>query len=411
MKKTCWLNLILWSLLSIPGLFAGCSGGKRISFLVTRPAEINLSEFDRIAIGEIKGSGSGFVSKLSDLGKFLQGVESRDTWVRRLSAEMAQAFSHSGRFELLDYESLKASGDRDNITGNAALISGGILAYDYEEAEIEEDVKKKNRKTDKGTTRRQYKRKGTARVEIQLRIVDLRTSRILASRNFSRSETIRTSGKTQSEASIDNADRRRLLAACRSDIVRSLVRMIVPYTERVYVSFETHKEMPELERGFRMVQAGNWDAAIDIFQEAAETYSNFSEVYKAYYDLGLSCMYTDRFDQARAALQEAYARKSSGKYRNAILELDRRVERKRRLDEQTRTDQGTGELGMPVVLRLDVPFLPDPANGRPRCQVSLLFGRDAPGEEQRSWLLGLDLEPPVHCRLLSENALRLVSPS
>ena len=342
MKKTSWLNLILWSLLSIPGLFAGCSGGKRISFLVTRPAEINLRNFDKIAIGEIKGSGSGFVSKLSDWGKFLQGVESKDTWIRRFSAEMAQALSHSGRFELLDYENLKIGKIRDNVIGNVVLISGGILAYDYDEEEIEEDAERKNKKTNKKTASRKYYRKGTARVEVQLQIVDLRTSRILASRKFSGREKIKTSGKTARDARIDNADRRRLFAACRAGIVRSLVRMIVPYTERVYVSFETDKEMPELERGFRMVDAGNWDAALNIFQNATEIYSNSPEVHKAYYNLGLSYMYTDQFDQARTALQEAYARKSSGKYRNAILELNRRVEEKHRLDEQTRTDQGTG---------------------------------------------------------------------
>ncbi len=343
MKKTCWLNLILWSLLSISGLFAGCSGSKRLSILVTRPAEINLRDFDKIAIGEIKGSGSGFVSKLSDWGKFLQGVESKDTWLRRFSAEMSQALSQSGRFELLDYESLKIGHGRNDVEGNVALISGGILAYDYDEEETRENVKQKDKKTTKKTSNRKYDRRGTARVEVQLRIVDLQTSRILASRKFSERETVRTSGKTQSEASIDNADRRRLFAACTADIVQSLVRMIVPYTERVYVSFETAKEMPELERGFRMVDAGNWDAALNIFQESTQTYSNSTEVHKAYFNLGLSYMYTDRFDQARTALQEANARKFSGKYRNAILELDRRVERKRRLDEQTRTDQGTGE--------------------------------------------------------------------
>ncbi len=343
MKKTCWLNLILWSLLSISGLFAGCSGSKRLSILVTRPAEINLRDFDKIAIGEIQGSGSGFVSKLSDWGKFLQGVESKDTWIRRFSAEMAQALTHSRRFELLDYESLKI-GRRGKVDiGNAALISGGILAYDYDEEEIDEDAERKNKKTNKKTASRKYYRKGIARVEVQLRIVDLRTSGILASRNFSGRETMRKSGKTQSEASIDNADRRRLFAACRADIVQSLVRTIVPYTERVYVSFETDKEMPELERGFRLVDAGNWDAALNIFQESTETYSKSPEVHKAYYNLGLSYMYTDRFDQARTALQEANARKSSGKYRNALLELDRRVEEKHRLEEQTRTDQGTGE--------------------------------------------------------------------
>ena len=55
--------------------------------------------------------------------------------------------------------------------------------------------------------------------------------------------------------------------------------------------------MPELERGFRMVKLGNWDAALDIFQRVTETYPNSPLVHKAYYNLGLSYMYTDQFDQ------------------------------------------------------------------------------------------------------------------
>lgn len=335
----CMYNLILLSALVATGWITGCAG-RSVSILVTRPAEISLGDYDRIAIGEIKGAGSGFVSKLDDFGRYLQGVESRDNWIRRFAAGMSQALAQSERFELLDYENLKAGHGRDDVVENVVLITGSLLAYDYDEEEMSEDGQRKAKKTNRKTDSQKYHRKGTAHVEVQLRVVDLQTSRILASRNFSRHETIRTSGKTPEKASIDNADRRRLIAECRADIVRAFERMIVPYTERVYVSFETDKEMPELERGFRMVQAGNWDAAVDIFQEAAETHSYSPDVYKAYYNLGLSYMYSDRFDPARAALQEAYARKSSGKFRNAILELNKRADEKRRLEEQTRTDQG-----------------------------------------------------------------------
>ena len=252
MKNTSWLNLTLWSALTISGLLTAC-GGRSISFLVTRPAEINLSEYNKITIGDIKGSGSGFVSKLSDLGKLLHGVESRDTWVRKFSAEVAQALTRTGRFELLDYESLKIGRAREDGIGSVVLISGGILAYDYDEEETGDDVEKKGKKTNKKTGSRQYSRKGTARVEVQLRIVDVSTSRILATRNFAEREIIRKSGKSSDKARIENADRRRLFAACRAGIVRSLERMIVPYTERVYVSFETDKEMPELEHGFQLI--------------------------------------------------------------------------------------------------------------------------------------------------------------
>ena len=272
MMKTSWRRLTLWSVLAVSGLLTAC-GGRSISFLVTRPAEINLSEYDRITIGDIRGSGGGFVAKLGDFGKFLQGVESKDTWARKLSAEMAQAIAHSGRFELLDYENLKIGRGPVDAVGSTVLISGGILAYDYDEEESGEDVEKTGKKTNKKTESRQYAFRGTARVEVQLRIVDLSTSKILATRSFAEREIIKKSDKALARARIDNADRRRLFAKCRADIVRSLERMIVPYTERVYVSFETDKGLPELERGFRMVQAGSWDAALEIFQTATEIHS------------------------------------------------------------------------------------------------------------------------------------------
>ena len=41
-------------------------------------------------------------------------------------------------------------------------------------------------------------------------------------------------------------------------------------------------------------------------------------------------------------------------------------------------------------------------------QDRLLFGRDAPGDALRTWLLGLNLEPTVLRKLFHENAERLV---
>ncbi len=55
----------------------------------------------------------------------------------------------------------------------------------------------------------------------------------------------------------------------------------------------------------------------------------------------------------------------------------------------------------------------DPAHARgflDRYQDRLLFGRDAPGDELRSWLLGQELAPALLRKLFSGNALRLVSP-
>ena len=98
--------------------------------------------------------------------------------------------------------------------------------------------------------------------------------------------------------------------------------------------FETDGKMPELERGFKKAETDDWTAAIDLFQQATEAYSNSDVVHKAYYNLGVSYLYTDQFGQARTALEEAYARKAEKRYKKAVEQLDVRIEDKQRLEEQ-----------------------------------------------------------------------------
>ena len=268
-----------------------------------------------------------------------------------------QALFESERFEVLDHESLKMSLSQNNLVmssltdggneeeirkifSNLALISGNVSAYDYDEDVTDEDVERKDKETGKVTTTRTYYREGTARVSVSLRVVDLRTSKILANKKFTEFQTERKSKKNSRPGPINRTP---LFEACREEIIGSFMRMIIPYTERVYVAFESAKEMPELASGFNMAKRGNWDAAIDIFQRVTETYPDSPLVHKAYYNLGLSYMYADRFDNARTALEEAYVGKPESKYKKAIDELNVRIEDKRRLEEQRRVDPDAEE--------------------------------------------------------------------
>ena len=340
----------------ICGLFMGCSTSG-VYITVTRPAEINLKNFDKIAVGEIKGSGSGFLSTLSDVVTVMGGGVTKDSGRNKLSSELTQALFNSKRFEVLDYENLKLALSQNNLVmssltdggkeeevrklfGNLALISGTISEYKYEEELTYKDVEKKDKKTGKVDTTRTYYRNGTAEVTVELRVVDSRSSKILLRREFSKSEDVT---KSKKETEPDRIDRTPLLRACRARIIRDFMRMIVPYTERVHVSFETDKEMPELENGFNMVKLGDWDTAIGIFQKIIETYPTSPSVHKAYYNLGLSYMYTDQFDQARTAFEAAYRVKPETKYLNTIQKLNKRIEDKRRLEAQKQVNQDSGE--------------------------------------------------------------------
>ena len=298
-------TLFLISLTS--GLFMGCAG-PGLHVTVLRPAEINLKDFDKIAVVEIEGNGG-----------------------KRFFAELTQALREkSERLEVLNRKSLKMAIGENNPSGGIALISGKIYE-DYDEDLTHRDVEKKDKKTGKVKTTRWYSRKGTARVKVSLRIVDFYTSRVLASRKYDESKSTSTSESDRRPSSIDDTG---LLETCRKRIIRSFLQVVLPYFQRVRVSFEIDEDMPELARGLKMAKSGNWDASFDIFERITKTYPNSPVVYKAYYNLGLAYMYTDKFDQARTALEEAYARRPGKKYQKALTKLNIRIEDKRRLKEQ-----------------------------------------------------------------------------
>ena len=329
-------------------LLVGCGAMTRVSVPVTRPAEVNLKEFDKIAVGEIQGSEGGVVSAIATGFQALQGRETRDQGSSKFTNELMSALFQSERFDVLEHQSLKMSLSQNNLVmssltgggneekikkifGNLAFIYGNISVYDYDEELTHIDRKNEDKKTGKVTTTRTYSRTGTATVQASLRVVDLRTSKILANRTFRESERRRVWKNNSRPPAIDSAP---LFKDCRARIIRSFMRMIVPYSEHVYVSFETDKEIPELDHGFRMVKAGDWEGATDVFQNLVETYSTSPLIHKAYYNLGLSYMYTDRFDEARTALKQAYSAKPERKYMEAISNLNKRIEDTRRLEAQ-----------------------------------------------------------------------------
>ena len=312
------------------GLFMGC--GTSIRVPVIRPAEINLKSYGTIALGEIKAQGDIKAQedisdiKLGPLSINISNKEDKKDFYFTL--QLTQALKAT-RFKVLAYDGLITSSE-----GGVAVVSGQI-DYEYDEDMTKSESKKKDKKTGEVKTTLTYTRKGSAKVKAVLQVIDGRTKEILTIKDFTREAS---DSEKRENAYPKSIDKDRLFKSCRVQIVQSFIRVIVPYTEMVSVAFETDDKMPELERGYNMVKEGNWDAAIDLFSQATEIYSNSPLVHKAYYNLGVSYMYMDQFDQARSALEEAYARKAEGKYQKAITSLNRRIEDKRRIEEQRRQD-------------------------------------------------------------------------
>ena len=313
------------TLVAIVSLVAlGCSS-TRLTVPILRPAEVNLSDFGKIAVGNIRGR---------------EGAT--------LSAELTKALFDTERFEVLNHANLERRLSASNLTlevffeggnqeqvkevfGATAFISGDITNYDYDEETSKSESSGKDKKTGQVTVTRTYTRKGTARMAATLQLVDLRTSKILTIKDFTAKKTKKK--KSVNDPDPDTIDRSALFRSCRQQMTKAFVRMITPHTEKVQATFETDGKIPVLQQGFNRAKVGQWQAAIDLFRQGTESPQS-QVVHKAFYNLGLAYLYTNQFDKSRSAFEEAYARKPDRKYEKALRKVDARIENSRRLQEQ-----------------------------------------------------------------------------
>ena len=348
------------------GLFIGCAvmggGSSRIRITVTRPAQINLKDFDKIVVGEIKSAeGNAEPSKFdrvldSIFGGKKKGAE-RDLFLK----ELTQALVTSERFDVLDFVSFDRILNENKlymskllngeyleskkeeirrVFGKTVLLIGNIEKYDYDEDETSKAGKRVVKDGVIIPRDVTYTRTGTAEVTINLIVMDLSTSKILLRQKFSDTNTKETKSK-EGDSSAPSISKNGLFSMCRREIVQSFMRTIIPYTESVSIYFETDEKMPELNRGVALIQLDDWETAINIFEKAVETYkaSPSAPIQKAYYNLGLGYMYTDQFDSALSALESAYTIEQKGKYMRTIRDLNSRREDVRLLKEQQLEEQ------------------------------------------------------------------------
>lgn len=293
---------------------------------VTRPAEVNLTDFNKIAIGEISGN---------------HGED--------LAEEITSSLFQSKRFEVLDRQNLtrlmkehnldlsgmvdtKNSAEIGKFVGAAALVFGRVSNYDYKEEFTSRDWETKSKKG-KVTRHTTYTRKGVATIEASLQITDLTTGKILAIKNFSESNT---KTKEETDEKPGKIDSKKLLNKCRKDIVNKFMKMIAPYQEIVKVKLLKDSKMPELERGISMAKIGEWKEAKELFQKAVNAYDGDSskDYDKAWYDLAIAYKYTNEFDLAEEAVKNAYKTNPDEDYAKELKKIRKAREQYEKLQEQ-----------------------------------------------------------------------------
>ncbi|RKZ30517.1 hypothetical protein DRQ36_05310 [bacterium] len=294
----------------------GC-GTTAIRVPIVKPAEINLKGIEKIAVGEI----SGFM-----------GLDFAD--------ELTTALFNTERYEVLDRQNLnsilseqgltwtgianpKESAKLGDIIGAAALVVGRVSDHSYNEEVTYDDRKRKD-----GTNYRIYWRKGLAKLVINLKVIDVQTGRILATKQFEAGYSAQTTATNSKPAEIDKTS---LYRGCREDIVKQFVKMIAPYTVYVKMSFLSDGDIPDLQMGVNMAKVGNWDNAISYFQRAVKENPGS---WKAHYDLGMAYECTGDYEIAIERLTTAYSLNPKNSIQTEIAYCRQRIEEQRRLMEQ-----------------------------------------------------------------------------
>jgi len=302
MKKTISFYLIVATTFGI-----GCTTSSTLRLPITRPAEINLSGIDRLAIRDFQGAGAAI----------------------DITEELTQALLETGRFEIIDRSVLRQMMEEHNLAstgvisnesatelgkviGIAALIDGRLAKYDYAE-----QTSSNNWKDKKGGQHTTFTRIGRGTVDVNFRVVELETGRLLSSKKISKSRVAQTSADDRRP---DAIDQEAVLAAARADVVKQFVKTIAPYQDYVKVRLLADKNIPDLAAGISMAKIGSWNDAVELFERASTQFPMSS---KAHYNLGVACMHSKQFVRAESALKNAYRLEGKSLYADEIRNLER----------------------------------------------------------------------------------------
>ena len=308
-------------------LMAACSPSIHLN--VKRPAKVNLSEYKTIAVGDFTGERNR---------RSLYSVSIEEAITYQLFRTGAFDIVERRNLDLLlEEHNLSLSGLVDDgstveigqLLGSAVLVFGRIAENDYQEETSRSDQQED---TDGNKYYVNY-RSGRYNLAINIRIVDVSTGRILFTQTFKSSKTTRTQAKDEAAPRID---RNKLFNECVNEISAQFAKKIAPYEERVRVSFEKDRNLPELDLAIAQIRVDDWDDAIHTLRSATMKPEIDDDTRaKAFYNYGLVIMYYGKYDEAVEAFRRAMQlNPGRNKYQDAIIRARAEKEKAEELQRQ-----------------------------------------------------------------------------
>lgn len=313
---------------SLSLLLFGC-GTKAVMMTVTRPAEINLKGYDKIAVTQV-------VNKKGRV----------DNHSENIAEEITAQLVSSSRFDVVDRQHLK-----DVIKEQSLALTGmldetsapeigkllGVSAMIF--GRVQHDKYTEETSTDKPTTDKKGKkhikkhRRGKYSVNLSLKLIDVETAKILLVKNISVQKSAHTSAVDKTPAKIDKNP---LFKQCVISIGSKFIRMVAPYQIRVKASFETDDELPKVDRAVAMFKVGEWSDGIKLLESATKKKKLKKEIRaKAFYNLGLAQVYQGQYDPAMENIKKAInLNPKSSRYMNALRNAKNEKKKAEELEQQ-----------------------------------------------------------------------------
>ncbi len=252
------------SLILISLLFLSACGDRYISVPYTRPAQVNLKDYNALFIADFKGENGS-----------------------KIAFELKKQLVDLKRFDIL--ESFYAAHNT-----SAAAIEGDVVFDTYEE-KVKEGSSYKD---DKGVYHKEFTVEGKWNSSINFKIIDIKTSKVITALTTDKTTYITRSEKDRKPV-IDKASVNKLMNEAHQMIASSIIKLILPTTEYVSVRMMSDDFLPELDKGIDLAKKGDFEGAIEIFRKAIENTKDKEKQAKVYYNIGICYQYNYKFDDAR----------------------------------------------------------------------------------------------------------------
>lgn len=310
---------------------------------VTRPAEINLAQYKKVAVGPFQGIQDRpsnvfqlLVTAVQALGDAAntQNQAFQTNWQGQrddgsdVALHIFNSLTNTGRFSLIDFSAIPTA----RATGDAVLMVSGTIARKNHESRVTSD----KRKTKDGAVYYVYTRKTNAYYNVNVKLVDVSNGNIYLSRQYPCKRTVKNSQNGSRPAKLWDGKIHNMYDECKVEIAKGFAKAVAPYTETVIASFAKVDESPATEAGINHAKIGSWQAAIESFETvpATQTMAELDVQAKTWWNIGLAYEYNFQFSKAAEMVQKAYALDPDSRYMKELTNINTLQQDQQRLKQQ-----------------------------------------------------------------------------